>query len=1168
MLIGAVCVIASCNGSGGKYTVTFDLGSGNGTIPAPQYVAAGGKVQLPEEEPTLKGCNFIGWYNGKTEWNFAEDVVTGDMVLTAKFSREQKECAHDYEVTEYIEPTCEVNGRRIEVCSICRKRVVYTPNTDETLKKKKHEELTEIKDPTCGVEGYTRLYCPNGCGLNKVTPIKATGKHTYDIAKWEAVVQPTLYAPGLAQLLCTECGGGAQTQPIEYNATQEDLKALGNTIGNYIYKGESFVNIATYGSVSVSSYYSSTKGFQINDGDITTYWTADTYADGCDYTKDWFVISFLDKFEISAIKLTMPNYYAWQLGEDCYVSYDIEYWDDATSSWVYLGAISDKTGEAAGMNATQFLELENAVVTNQIRARVTHATRYAPATIYEAEIMGKAPGVIRVPVSAAGEVTASISGKYNEWVPGAETLLDNVTGTVWTTDARFNPTPWAIIEFPKAKYVAAVQVATNLIKGRKMALEKWVIDESNAEGGYWEKIADLEVLDAGVVSGYIVGSTNGVCTFNVDINENILKLKLTITKEPQYWESKICDFIPYTIVEQASGLETSNACLHKYPSFKERIEPTCTTNGYDILSCACGVDLISNASDAKGHTFGDYEIVTEASATACGYKKASCACGVSLTTAYTLVQSDAVITPYLHNAPGAWALTFDDGNYLSTYDWVIPQLQKYGFKATVVMAITYSDALVANWQKYFATGAFDLGSHSYNHLAVYDGSVSASTLLHEVVDAQYWFRHNFRGQKVLAHASPFGQTSYPVAEYLTGPMAANRLGQSNIFYSLMKDIEGRQNIGTMNSYISNSQEDEGDYVFIPKDGKGSYKFVVEVIPGEPQYDEEGNIIIDPETGEPVMSESVTVEKYEWVKDGSYSSESLDSFVESNSGKYGLYRNPHGEYVFVEKSYANYVYSENAGIIINIKDSIESIISTLERYYKINLEEGGDINTVVDVEALQTEIGNLKKGTYNYIPEEYRFEYLEKGTFAQSGDGYTYKGDDSGAFKLVHSRKGFAESCIETLVANNALTVDCFHCVFPRGTVTNFLWVSYESTIAKFEYLTRKGVWTCSYNDMIQYIKEYQESTLTTLEYTDTAIRLSLTDTLDDYMFNHALTIKIDIPDDWSSVTVMQGENSIPMVDGATYKHSSQMSKISCSIIDGYLYVDAIPDCGEIVITKN
>ena len=126
--------------------------------------------------------------------------------------------------------------------------------------------------------------------------------------------------------------------------------------------------------------------------------------------------------------------------------------------------------------------------------------------------------------------------------------------------------------------------------------------------------------------------------------------------------------------------------------------------------------------------------------------------------------------------------------------------------------------------------------------------------------------------------------------------------------------------------------------------------------------------------------------------------------------------------------------------------------------------------------------------------------------------------------------------------------------------------SYVSTMSKYDYLKKQGLWVCSYTDMTQYLKESLSAHVETKEITNNSITLSLTDTQLDYMFNHALTIKVDIPDDWTSVTVMQGTKSIELVTSAEYKDN--MTVANCTIIDGFLYVDAVPDCGDIVITKG
>jgi hypothetical protein len=68
------------------------------------------------------------------------------------------------------------------------------------------------------------------------------------------------------------------------------------------------------------------------------------------------------------------------------------------------------------------------------------------------------------------------------------------------------------------------------------------------------------------------------------------------------------------------------------------------------------------------------------------------------------------------------------------------------------------------------------------------------------------------------------------------------------------------------------------------------------------------------------------------------------------------------------------------------------------------------------------------------------------------------------------------------------------------------------------------------------------------------------------MFDHAITIKVDIPDDWTSVTVMQGDKVIDLV--SNFEYSDNMTLANCTIKDGYLLVDAVPDRGDIVITKG
>ena len=50
-----------------------------------QTIAVGEKVEKPAD-PVKEYYNFDGWYNGEDKWDFDNDVVEGDLVLTAKFT--------------------------------------------------------------------------------------------------------------------------------------------------------------------------------------------------------------------------------------------------------------------------------------------------------------------------------------------------------------------------------------------------------------------------------------------------------------------------------------------------------------------------------------------------------------------------------------------------------------------------------------------------------------------------------------------------------------------------------------------------------------------------------------------------------------------------------------------------------------------------------------------------------------------------------------------------------------------------------------------------------------------------------------------------------------------------------------------------------------------------
>ena len=80
---GDTTLVAKFTDSDREYDVKFGEA-------ATAKVAYGSKLTAPTEEPseTKEGYNvtFDGWYNGDKKWNFANDVVTGNLTLVAKFN--------------------------------------------------------------------------------------------------------------------------------------------------------------------------------------------------------------------------------------------------------------------------------------------------------------------------------------------------------------------------------------------------------------------------------------------------------------------------------------------------------------------------------------------------------------------------------------------------------------------------------------------------------------------------------------------------------------------------------------------------------------------------------------------------------------------------------------------------------------------------------------------------------------------------------------------------------------------------------------------------------------------------------------------------------------------------------------------------------------------------
>lgn len=1157
-------LLVSCGGGSGSgndnrptYTVTFDPAGGEFDGELSIEVKEGDKIPKPAD-PVFEGKIFTGWYAGKkssSKWDFDTQTVTTDVNLKAWYAGGGSACPHTE--TEPIPEksyaaTCTSGGKEYVKCKKCGL------TTFTNIPAFGHNEIVDVIEPTCAKDGYTHKYCTNeGCSLDRTYAIvPATGDHAWG-KSYVTVIEPTTYVGGKEAKICETCGKQALFTIPSWSELDETLWDL--EIGNYTYTGGEyvdapFVNIAKFAGVSTSSYYTICYAKNAIDGASGSFWCADTLADGSAYTGDEVTLTFNEAFDIGMVKITVPHYYAWDLGKDCYVSYDLQAY--INGQWETVGILSDKNATPSGTSGAIVCEFDSPINTNSLRFVVANSSRYTPAMIYEIEVMASVSKTERVAAELTNSASYTSSGKYNSWATGAEALYDGLYSTGWQSNYNQKDTVgeiFATISFPEDMFVTAVQFAVGT--GSSKAFSVYYLDENDD----WTLACSYSTSRGtatgdsdgdGKPDGSIFTDTDGKSyfLFTTEIAKFTSSVKLVYEKDSEYWSAIVYEFTPFTAIEQASGVDYYSGCNHG--SFKELapVPATCTSAGYTPMECrSCGFKTSSRATDCLGHVWGKYEIATAAAGTDAGTKVSACtACDATKTTNYYNDFEDATITTYFHNAPAAWSQTLDDGNYIPTYEWLIPKLLKYGWKATAMLSVCYTDVYIDKWNEYFATGALDLGSHSYTHGSYYSGIISESSLLNDVHNAHYWFMNKFAGQRILGFATPNGQTSEGTSEYVTSIMASARNGGlSNHFYNLITDFElvgdkipvyeidengnkvqktdadgnlvwtsERRVFGNMNSYISKADQTEGAFVLVSSDNKvpALYKKitqepVIDEETGEQAVDEEGNLLWT-KLDKPI---------YEAVSKGGYILEKTGAYTwDENGGTHLLLEAPNGTYHYVarEELSNNYVYDAEINRLA-LKERCEGTY----KYFETRDANG--------------------KMTDSY------YEWVEVGSYDYSNGEYIFRDDNNGAYKLNHTNLGSYEKGINEILEVGGMTVECLHEIGQGGSIYS----TYCSTNSKFSYLDKTGIWVCSYTELIQYIKEQLYATVTTNERTDTSVSLTVTDTLDDIMFNAALTIKVDIDDSWTSVSATQNGEAVNVF-----------------IEDGFAYVDAVPDRGEVVIS--
>jgi oligosaccharide reducing-end xylanase len=102
---------------------------------------------------------------------------------------------------------------------------------------------------------------------------------------------------------------------------------------------------------------------------------------------------------------------------------------------------------------------------------------------------------------------------------------------------------------------------------------------------------------------------------------------------------------------------------------------------------------------------------------------------------------------------------------------------------------------------------------------------------------------------------------------------------------------------------------------------------------------------------------------------------------------------------------------------------------------------------------------------------------------------------------------------------------------------------------------RSTFWVSTFSNVVRYIRERNDISVTETSNEPNSITLQITDTLDNAIYNYPVTIRRPLPADWPSATVSQ---------------NGQAVNASVVVANSTLYVmfDVVPDGGDVVLSKS
>lgn len=159
---------------------------------------------------------------------------------------------------------------------------------------------------------------------------------------------------------------------------------------------------------------------------------------------------------------------------------------------------------------------------------------------------------------------------------------------------------------------------------------------------------------------------------------------------------------------------------------------------------------------------------------------------------------------------------------------------------------------------------------------------------------------------------------------------------------------------------------------------------------------------------------------------------------------------------------------------------------------------------------------------------------------------------SGSLGAVNTLPDFKLN-FDKALQNSGWCILLFHGVDDDGGYSPIPSLELEKSLAYLSERTEQ-FWVTTFLNATLYAKERDAANVNEIAATATSVTLQVTDTLPNDIYNYPLTIRRPLPAGWSSATVTQKNNEVPV-------------RIATENSISYIVFDVVPDGGEVRIMK-